>query len=335
MLGVLEHGARRRCAAGRRRGDDDVPELLDDAGEHQAPCRPVRVRRSSPSRSTRRSSARARRRRWSARQGRRTAAGRRRRRTARARGTARSGRRGRRGGRRAATVAPPSTITCRTPCRPSSSSTPPRSPWSSSARVHLRVLAARGRARRAAGRGPSTWRTVSVGSSARTVPAPTIDGVALGPQAMGVAPGGSPGDPLARAVGRRGAPVERRRQLEHDVRPARAAVLQVRRELGPHLVGRTRRLVDLDAGGAQPGDAVARDVRVGVLDADDDPRDARRDDRVGARRGPAVVRAGLERREERRPLRPVRRPPAAPRSRREDHPVARWRLRTCRPPASR
>ena len=46
-------------------------------------------------------------------------------------------------------------------------------------------------------------------------------------------------------------------------------------------------------------DARAGDVRVGVLDADDDPGDARGDDRVDARRGAAVVRAGLERGDER------------------------------------
>ena len=156
-------------------------------------------------------------------------------------------------------------------------------------------------------------------------------GVALGPQAVGVAPGrGSPVIHWLGAVGCRGAPVERGRQLEHDVRPAGAAVLQVRRELGPHLVR-----AHADRRPRCPRPAAARcpapaDVRVGIFDADDDPRDAGRDDRVGARRGAAVVRAGLERREERRPARPVRRPPAGRRPRREDHPAARWRRRTCR-----
>ena len=57
------------------------------------------------------------------------------------------------------------------------------------------------------------------------------DGVALGPQAVGVGPGRRAGDPLARAVGCGGAAVERRGQLEHDPRPAGAAVRQVRGQL--------------------------------------------------------------------------------------------------------
>ncbi len=48
-------------------------------------------------------------------------------------------------------------------------------------------------------------------------------GVALGPQAVGVGPGQRAGDPLAGAVGRRRAPVEGGRQLEHDPGPARSS----------------------------------------------------------------------------------------------------------------
>ena len=52
------------------------------------------------------------------------------------------------------------------------------------------------------------------------------DGVALGPQAVGVEPGLGAGDPLARAVGGGGAAVERGRQLQHHVGPAGAAVVR-------------------------------------------------------------------------------------------------------------
>ena len=114
------------------------------------------------------------------------------------------------------------------------------------------------------------------------------DRVALGPQPVGVAPRGVAGDPLARAVGRRGAAVEGGRELEHDVGPAGAAVLQVRRELCTHLV-RAHADGDVDPRGTQPSDALSPHVRVGVLDADDDPGDAGSDDRVGAGRGAAVM----------------------------------------------
>lgn len=118
-------------------------------------------------------------------------------------------------------------------------------------------------------------------------------GIALGPQSVGVGPGRAAGDPLAGAVGRRRAAVEGGGQLQHHVRPAGAPVLQVRGELGPDGVGPDAD-VDLDPGGAQPGDARPRDLGVGVLDADQDPGDPGRDHRVGARAGAALVAAGLE-----------------------------------------
>ena len=121
----------------------------------------------------------------------------------------------------------------------------------------------------------SAWRTVRDGSSARTVPAPDDHGVALGPQAVGVGPGLGAGDPPAGPVGRGRPPVEGGGQLEDDVGPAGGAVLEVGGELGPDLVGADAD-VDLDAGGPQGGDAGAGHVGVGVLDADDDPGDARR-----------------------------------------------------------
>ena len=115
-------------------------------------------------------------------------------------------------------------------------------------------------------RGAGASRTVSEGSSARTVPAPDEDGVALGPQGVGVGPGLGAGDPLARAVGGGGAAVEGGGQLEHDVGPAGAAVDEVGRQERASGGGLDAHL-DLDAGIAQPGQAGTGDLRVGVLEA--------------------------------------------------------------------
>ena len=71
-----------------------------------------------------------------------------------------------------------------------------------------------------------TWRTVSDGSSAAHGAGADEDRVALGPQPVGVGAGRVAGDPLARAVGRGGAAVEGGRQLQHDLGPAGAAVLE-------------------------------------------------------------------------------------------------------------
>ena len=79
-------------------------------------------------------------------------------------------------------------------------------------------------------RGAGASRTVRLGSSARTVPAPTRIASLSARRRVGVGAGLGAGDPLAGAVGRGGAAVERRRQLQHDVRPAGAAVVEVRRQ---------------------------------------------------------------------------------------------------------
>ena len=52
--------------------------------------------------------------------------------------------------------------------------------------------------------------------------------------------------------------------------------------------------VHVDSVGAQPLDALAPDVAIGILDGDDDPGHTGVDQRVGARRSAAIVRAGLE-----------------------------------------
>ena len=79
-------------------------------------------------------------------------------------------------------------------------------------------------------------------------------------------------------------------------------MLQVRGELPAHGIGFDPDL-DVDAGGPQPGDALAGDRGVGIFDANHDAGDTGRDQRIGARRRAAVVRARLERGEDRwRPL---------------------------------
>ena len=69
-------------------------------------------------------------------------------------------------------------------------------------------------------RGVSTSRTVSCGSSARTVPAPVSMAQARARQRWPSLPRLRPGDPLRLAVGERGAPVERRRDLHAHPGPA-------------------------------------------------------------------------------------------------------------------
>ena len=180
------------------------------------------------------------RRRWWRRRGRRRAGGRRRRRPARGRGRARSGRPGRPGGSRRRRWRRPRPGPGGRRRRPSSSSTSPRSPFSSSA----------GWTWAPGGAWPSTTRSgsrpVDVADGERRVVGPDgagadEHGVALGPQAVGVGPGLGAGDPLARPVGRGGAPVEGGGQLQHDVRPAGGAVLEVGGELAGDLVGARRR----------------------------------------------------------------------------------------------
>ena len=102
------------------------------------------------------------------------------------------------------------------------------------------------------------------------------DRVALGAQGVGVGPGLGAGDPLAGAVGRRGAAVERRGQLQHHVGAAGAAVVQVRGEQRLGLGARGRRprprCPPLAAASMPwPGDDGVR-----ILDGHHDPADAGR-----------------------------------------------------------
>ena len=143
------------------------------------------------------------------------------------------------------------------------------------------------------GSGPSTNRTVERGIVGADCAGADQHGVAFGAQPVGVGPRRLAGDPLARAVGRRRAAIERGGQLQHNPGPSGRAVLHVGSQLRPDLFGQHPDL-DVDAGGAQLSHALATDVRVRVFDADDDALDAGVDDGGRARPGAALVAARFE-----------------------------------------
>ncbi len=122
------------------------------------------------------------------------------------------------------------------------------------------------------------------------------------------------GDRQRPPAGRAGLAVGRDRELEHDLRAAFAHAPDVAGMGAPRLGGADAD-VDRDAGGAQPRMARAGDLRVGVFERGDHARDAGGDDRVGAGRRLAVMRAGLERHVERGAARCLAGAAAAPRSR--------------------
>ena len=104
------------------------------------------------------------------------------------------------------------------------------------------------------------------------------------------------GDPLRAAVRRRGATVEAHRGLEQRERAAGRALVQVRARGSARRASAPTPTSTVDAGGAQPVRARDRATRgSGSSTRDDDPAHAGGDQRLGARRGVAVVVARLER----------------------------------------
>ncbi len=124
------------------------------------------------------------------------------------------------------------------------------------------------------------------------------DRVALGPQAVRVPAGVGAGDPLRGPVRRCGAAVERHGELAHHVGPTRASMVEIRGELRADLIGQHTDL-DLETGGAEGCDPRSGDAIIGVDDADHHPANTGGDDRVGTRRSSAMVRARLERADDR------------------------------------
>ena len=117
--------------------------------------------------------------------------------------------------------------------------------------------------------------------------------VVAGAQEMGAPARRLAGDPAALAALGRDAPVERGGELQRDQRPAPAPAQQI---AGVHLGRRfgVEAERNPDPGVAQAGQPGAGDARVRVLQRHDATGDAGGDQRIGAGRGRAVVRAGLE-----------------------------------------
>ncbi len=119
------------------------------------------------------------------------------------------------------------------------------------------------------------------------------DGVVAQAQPMALGPCRGAGDPLAVAGGGGDPAVGTGGELERHLRPACA---HPREEAGvePARLGLQAADLDRDAGGAQPGDALAVDARVGVDRGHHRAGDAGGEHEVGAGRGAAVMGAGLE-----------------------------------------
>ena len=146
-----------------------------------------------------------------------------------------------------------------------------------------------------------TWRTSRRGSSSSTVPTPGEQGAGAPAPGMAVAARRLAGDPLAGAVVEGGAAVERDRCLEAQPGPAPfhardEADVELACSLADGAVG----YVDhVDAGGGQPRRTLACHQRIRVAHGHDDAADAGGDESVRTRWRAAVVRARLERDDDR------------------------------------
>jgi len=122
---------------------------------------------------------------------------------------------------------------------------------------------------------------------------PDEHGVALGSQFLDVTTRLGSGDPFARAVRCRRPAVQGDSQLQDDVRASPRAMYQVRAELTGHFVGEDAGRY-FDARCPQRLQAATSYLRVWVADGDDNTGDPGCDQRIGARRGPSMVRTRLE-----------------------------------------
>ena len=119
------------------------------------------------------------------------------------------------------------------------------------------------------------------------------DGAGAGAPPMAVAPGLGAGDPLAAAVIERRLTVQAGGQLEAQPGPAAG---HARDEADVELARLGRQGTDGsgDAGGTQPGQPLARHLRIGVFHGGHHPRHAGLDEGVGAGGRAAVVAAGFQ-----------------------------------------
>ena len=120
------------------------------------------------------------------------------------------------------------------------------------------------------------------------------DRLRVGAQLVRVGARGVGRDPARGTVGGRDPTVEARRDLGHDERAPGSPMVEVRRELARGFVGADAD-GHVDSRGTQTREARTRDPRIRVFERRDDARHPGRDQRVGARRGAPVMRAGLER----------------------------------------
>ena len=120
------------------------------------------------------------------------------------------------------------------------------------------------------------------------------DSLGVGAELVHVGARGFAGDPLRRPVARGDPAVDAGRRLQQHERTSEATVHEVRCEEPARVVLRDTE-ADSDAALAQARDAGAAHVGVGILDRDDDTRHAGIEQRVGAGRRAAVVRARFER----------------------------------------
>ena len=151
--------------------------------------------------------------------------------------------------------APPSTSSCSTPRRPSSSSTAPMSPSSRAGSAGAWRHVAEHDAQRLVLRLGGPVRARELGVVRRTVPAPTSM-ASLSAAGDERRPRLRAGYPPARAVRRRRAPVESGGKLEHDIGPPRPAVHEVGMERVLHLL-REQTLGDSHTSGLGPDAAPA------------------------------------------------------------------------------
>jgi hypothetical protein len=103
-----------------------------------------------------------------------------------------------------------------------------------------------------------------------------------------------PGNPLADAVGQRGATVQTHADLAANPRPA-ARHARTKADVQFPRCGFHQTAFDCDSCGAQLVDPLTRHQRIRVLHRDDDARDTSRDQRIGARRCAPEVRTRFKR----------------------------------------
>ena len=145
-------------------------------------------------------------------------------------------------------------------------------------------------------------RTSSRGASARSVPPPTRIASDLRPQGMAMRPRHFPRQPAVLARLARQAAIERQGELERDFGTAKAALCEIARQARSRL-GRWQQF-RFDSGVADAGQALPGGARIGILAADDYPRQAACRNQIGAGRAALrLVRAGFQRNIKRRALR--------------------------------